>query len=106
MRRLVGQPRELMLPGPDQDDGQDAPELGAADLQPVGDGSGEPAHIHIKSRRAERAITFDPMLATPGGRWPTRSGRRARAACVQRSRHDGDRSRDCGGEKRLHYRAD
>ncbi|MCV3210457.1 cyclopropane-fatty-acyl-phospholipid synthase family protein [Mesorhizobium sp. YC-39] len=34
-------------------------------IDKFGDGSGEPAHIHIKSRRAERAITFDPMLALP-----------------------------------------
>ena len=30
-----------------------------------GDGSGNPVHILIKSRRAERAITFDAMLALP-----------------------------------------
>ncbi|CDX24141.1 Cyclopropane-fatty-acyl-phospholipid synthase [Mesorhizobium sp. ORS 3359] len=30
-----------------------------------GDGSGEPVHIHIKTSHAERAITFDPMLAVP-----------------------------------------
>ena len=30
-----------------------------------GDGSGEPVHMHIKTRHAERAITFDPMLAVP-----------------------------------------
>ncbi|MEJ6781516.1 cyclopropane-fatty-acyl-phospholipid synthase family protein [Aminobacter sp. Piv2-1] len=30
-----------------------------------GDGSGEPVHMLIKTRRAERAITFDPMLAVP-----------------------------------------
>ncbi|WP_429093571.1 class I SAM-dependent methyltransferase [Aminobacter sp. BE322] len=30
-----------------------------------GDGSGEPIHMLIKTRRAERAITFDPMLAVP-----------------------------------------
>ncbi|MBZ9822516.1 SAM-dependent methyltransferase [Mesorhizobium sp. CA4] len=30
-----------------------------------GDGSGEPVHIHIKTTHAERAITFDPMLAVP-----------------------------------------
>ncbi|MEZ2332827.1 class I SAM-dependent methyltransferase [Mesorhizobium sp. RCC_202] len=30
-----------------------------------GDGSGEPVHIHIKTPHAERAITFDPMLAVP-----------------------------------------
>jgi len=30
-----------------------------------GDGSGEPVHIHIKSRRAEAAIALDPMLALP-----------------------------------------
>jgi len=30
-----------------------------------GDGTGTPAHIHIKTARAERAITFDPMLALP-----------------------------------------
>jgi cyclopropane-fatty-acyl-phospholipid synthase len=30
-----------------------------------GDGTGAPAHIHIKTLRAERAITFDPMLALP-----------------------------------------
>lgn len=34
-------------------------------IDKFGDGSGEPVHIHIKSRRAERAITFDPMLALP-----------------------------------------
>jgi len=30
-----------------------------------GDGSGEPVHIVIHSRRAERAIALDPMLAVP-----------------------------------------
>ncbi|TIT61232.1 MAG: class I SAM-dependent methyltransferase, partial [Mesorhizobium sp.] len=30
-----------------------------------GDGSGEPVHMHIKTRHAERAISFDPMLAVP-----------------------------------------
>ncbi|WP_159590715.1 SAM-dependent methyltransferase [Chelativorans xinjiangense] len=30
-----------------------------------GDGSGEPVHIVIHSRRAERAIAIDPMLAVP-----------------------------------------
>lgn len=30
-----------------------------------GDGSGEPVHVAIRSRRAERAIGFDPMLALP-----------------------------------------
>ena len=30
-----------------------------------GDGSGEPVHAVIKSRHAERAIAFDPMLALP-----------------------------------------
>ena len=30
-----------------------------------GDGTGIPAQFHIKSRRAEMAITFDPMLALP-----------------------------------------
>src|SRR5262245_58210516 len=30
-----------------------------------GDGSGDPVHIVITTRRAERAITFDPMLAMP-----------------------------------------
>ncbi|CDX41360.1 Cyclopropane-fatty-acyl-phospholipid synthase [Mesorhizobium sp. SOD10] len=30
-----------------------------------GDGSGEPVHINIKTSHAERAITFDPMLAVP-----------------------------------------
>ncbi|MDZ5696281.1 cyclopropane-fatty-acyl-phospholipid synthase family protein [Chelativorans sp. M5D2P16] len=30
-----------------------------------GDGSGEPVHVVIHSRRAERAIAFDPMLAVP-----------------------------------------
>jgi cyclopropane-fatty-acyl-phospholipid synthase len=30
-----------------------------------GDGSGEPVHMHIKTRHAERTITFDPMLAVP-----------------------------------------
>jgi cyclopropane-fatty-acyl-phospholipid synthase len=30
-----------------------------------GDGSGEPVHMHIKTAHAERAITFDPMLAVP-----------------------------------------
>jgi cyclopropane-fatty-acyl-phospholipid synthase len=30
-----------------------------------GDGSGDPVHVVITTRRAERAITFDPMLALP-----------------------------------------
>ncbi|MBX3595968.1 MAG: class I SAM-dependent methyltransferase [Rhizobiaceae bacterium] len=30
-----------------------------------GDGSGDPVHLKIHSRRAERAIAFDPMLALP-----------------------------------------
>jgi cyclopropane-fatty-acyl-phospholipid synthase len=30
-----------------------------------GDGSGEPVHVAIRSRRAERAIALDPMLAVP-----------------------------------------
>ena len=30
-----------------------------------GDGSGDPVHMLIKTRRAERAITFDAMLALP-----------------------------------------
>ncbi|GLS32408.1 cyclopropane-fatty-acyl-phospholipid synthase [Mesorhizobium albiziae] len=30
-----------------------------------GDGSGEPVHIVVKTRRAERAITLDPTLALP-----------------------------------------
>ncbi|WP_421917286.1 class I SAM-dependent methyltransferase [Mesorhizobium sp.] len=30
-----------------------------------GDDTGAPAHIHIKTARAERAITIDPMLALP-----------------------------------------
>ena len=30
-----------------------------------GDGSGDPVHMVIKTRHAERAITFDPMLAIP-----------------------------------------
>ncbi|WP_309083999.1 cyclopropane-fatty-acyl-phospholipid synthase family protein [Chelativorans sp.] len=30
-----------------------------------GDGSGEPVHVVIHSRRAERAIALDPMLAVP-----------------------------------------
>ncbi|MDX8481980.1 cyclopropane-fatty-acyl-phospholipid synthase family protein [Mesorhizobium sp. VK24D] len=30
-----------------------------------GDGSDEPVHIHIKTSHAERAISFDPMLAVP-----------------------------------------
>ncbi len=30
-----------------------------------GDGSGDLVHIHIKTAHAERAITFDPMLAVP-----------------------------------------
>ncbi|MBL8580795.1 MAG: class I SAM-dependent methyltransferase [Rhizobiaceae bacterium] len=30
-----------------------------------GDGSGEPGHVVIHTRRAERAITFDPTLALP-----------------------------------------
>src|SRR5690606_23099586 len=30
-----------------------------------GDGSGEPVHLHIKTRHAVRAIGFDPMLAMP-----------------------------------------
>jgi cyclopropane-fatty-acyl-phospholipid synthase len=30
-----------------------------------GDGSGEPGHVVIRSRRAERAIALDPMLAAP-----------------------------------------
>ncbi|TPL49612.1 cyclopropane-fatty-acyl-phospholipid synthase family protein [Mesorhizobium sp. B2-4-6] len=30
-----------------------------------GDGSGEPVRIHIKTTHAERAISFDPMLAVP-----------------------------------------
>jgi cyclopropane-fatty-acyl-phospholipid synthase len=34
-------------------------------IDSFGDGTGAPAHIHIKTLRAERAITFDPMLALP-----------------------------------------
>src|SRR5262245_10406234 len=30
-----------------------------------GDGSGDPVHAVITTRRAERAISFDPMLALP-----------------------------------------
>ena len=30
-----------------------------------GDGSGDPVHVRINSRRAERAIALDPMLALP-----------------------------------------
>ncbi len=30
-----------------------------------GDGTGDPVHMHIKTAHAERAITFDPMLAVP-----------------------------------------
>ena len=30
-----------------------------------GDGSGETVHMHIKTTHAERAISFDPMLAVP-----------------------------------------
>ena len=30
-----------------------------------GDGAGEPVHLVIHTRRAERAIAFDPMLALP-----------------------------------------
>ena len=30
-----------------------------------GDGTGEPVHFVIRSRRAERAIALDPMLAVP-----------------------------------------
>ena len=33
--------------------------------QRFGDGSGEPVHMLIRTRRAERAITFDPTLAVP-----------------------------------------
>ncbi len=34
-------------------------------IDSFGDGTGAPAHIHIKTLGAERAITFDPMLALP-----------------------------------------
>ena len=30
-----------------------------------GDGTGDPVHIQVKTAHAERAITFDPMLAVP-----------------------------------------
>lgn len=33
--------------------------------QSFGDGLGEPVHVVLRTRRAERAITFDPMLALP-----------------------------------------
>lgn len=32
---------------------------------PFGDGSGDAVHVHIKTRHAERAITFHPTLALP-----------------------------------------
>src|SRR5262245_60690440 len=35
------------------------------DLHRFGDGSGEPVHVVVRTRRTERAITFDPMLAVP-----------------------------------------
>ena len=35
------------------------------DMHRFGDGSGDPVHVVVKTRRAERAITFDPMLAMP-----------------------------------------
>jgi cyclopropane-fatty-acyl-phospholipid synthase len=34
-------------------------------ISTFGDGSGDPVHIHIKTTHAQRAITFDPMLAVP-----------------------------------------
>ncbi|UVK46726.1 cyclopropane-fatty-acyl-phospholipid synthase family protein [Mesorhizobium sp. AR07] len=34
-------------------------------MDSFGDGTGVPAYIHIKTLRAGRAITFDPMLALP-----------------------------------------
>ncbi len=56
-----------------------------------GDGAGEPVHIVVKTRRAERAITLDPTLALPEAFMDVRRD----AETLARTLHGQPRTRQC-----------